>query len=79
MLVLDNIPELADDVRYQVIQGDRMDILAYRFYEDAALWWVIAVGNGMELIPTDLNEGEIIRIPSPRFVQQELFLDAKGK
>jgi len=27
----------------------------------------------MELLPTDLIEGETIIIPSPRFVSQELF------
>jgi len=47
--------------------------LAYRLYKDARLWWVIAVANGMEDIPTDFNEGEVIRLPSPRYVLQVLF------
>jgi|WetSurMetagenome_2_1015567.scaffolds.fasta_scaffold53084_2 hypothetical protein len=73
VLDLPEIPEQPDDQLYTVLGTDRIDLLAYRLYKDARLWWVIAVANGMEDIPTDFNEGEVIRLPSPRYVLQVLF------
>jgi hypothetical protein len=78
VLDLPVLPEQSDDISYQVQGGDRIDRLANKFYGDPELWWVIAEANGFEILPTDLNEGEFIRIPSPRFVQQQLFRTAKG-
>ena len=72
-LELPELPEQSDDISYQVLQTDRIDLLANRFYGDPILWWVIAAANDMEILPTDLNAGDIIRIPSARFVLQELF------
>ena len=72
------IVEQQDDLKYQVKRGlqERIDKLAVRFYGDSRLWWVIAVANDMEVVPTDLNEGDIITIPSPRYVLQELFKES---
>lgn len=45
-------------------QGDRIDNLAYKYYSDSKLWWIIArannIGNGNLSVPI----GEQIRIPS---------------
>lgn len=45
-------------------QGDRLDNLAYKYYSDSKLWWIIArannIGNGNLSVPI----GEQIRIPS---------------
>jgi hypothetical protein len=76
---LPEVPGQPDDISYQVQGGDRVDRLATRFYGDPLLWWVIASVNGMEILPTDLNEGDFIRIPAPRFVLQELFKTAGGR
>jgi len=67
---LPEIPEQDDDIVYQVQGGlqERLDRLATRYYGDPKLWWVIAVRNDREIIPTDFSEGDIIIIPSPRFV-----------
>lgn len=73
LAVLPEMPEQTDDIRYQVLGGDRIDLLANKFYGSSVLWWVIAVANGMELLPTALNVGDVIRIPAPRYVNQELF------
>ena len=62
-----------DDLVYTVTEVDRIDLLAFRFYMDARLWWVIAVANDMELIPAELNTGDELRIPAERFVTQVLF------
>lgn len=57
------------DTDYYVITtlGDRLDLLAYDFYQDVTLWWVIASANalpgdslyppiGMQLrIPTNIQ------------------------
>lgn len=75
--VFKQIPEQVDDVYYQVQSTDRIDVLAYRFYGDPVLWWVIAVANGFEILPTDLKVGARIKIPSPRYVTQSLFQAAE--
>jgi len=63
-----NIP-LSESDMYDITNvGDRLDLLAYQYYKDATLWWVIAMANnnitkgalyptpGTQLrIPTDLN------------------------
>lgn len=77
LAVLPEMPEQSDDLRYQVMGGDRIDLLAFKFYGSASLWWVIAVANDMELVPTAFNVGDVLRIPSPRYVNQELFKGLK--
>ena len=37
--------------------------MAYRFYKDTSLWWIIAKANGIRG-KTALEIGKIIRIPS---------------
>jgi hypothetical protein len=73
---LPEIPVQIDDQLYRVTGIDRIDLLAYRFYGDPVLWWVIAVANDIELPQVQLNEGDVIRIPSVAYVQQELFKKA---
>lgn len=72
-----DLPEQPDDIDYLVKTTDRIDLLAYKFYGDPVLWWVISIANDFELLPNDLVDGETIRIPSPRFVQNELFSTRK--
>ena len=63
-----NIPLSEFDVYVITTVGDRLDSLAYSYYKDATLWWVIAMANnnitrgalypdpGTQLrIPTDIN------------------------
>jgi hypothetical protein len=73
LAVLPEIPEQSDDLLYQVRETDRIDRLATRFYGSPVLWWVIAVANDMEILPTDLDAADFIRIPSPRFILGDLF------
>jgi hypothetical protein len=75
---LPKIPVQTDDISYMVTANERVDLLANKYYGDPVLWWVIAVANGHELLPTALNEGETIRIPSPRYVLRELFQKIPG-
>ena len=63
-----NIPLSENDVYVITTVGDRLDSLAYSYYNDSTLWWIIATANnnitkgalyptpGTQLrIPTDLN------------------------
>jgi len=43
--------------------GDRLDNLAYKYYNDASLWWVIAQANELGKGRTILNPNFQIRIP----------------
>ena len=46
------------------IPGDRLDLLAHKYYKDSSLWWIIAdannIGKGTLVIPNGIQ----IRIPS---------------
>ena len=63
-----NIPLSESDVYVITTIGDRLDSLAYSYYNDSTLWWIIAMANnnitkgalypipGTQLrIPTNLN------------------------
>lgn len=77
MLEAPEIEAQADDVQHFVLQTDRIDLLANHYYGTPVLWWVIAVANDLELVPSEFREGQTLRIPSPRYVLQELFKRAK--
>lgn len=62
------IPAELDLTDYQVVTirataMDRLDRVAYKYYKDAALWWVIASANGIvgTMYPTP---GQLLRIPT---------------
>lgn len=67
------LAEQPDDLTHTVRDFERIDLLAYQYYGDVILWPIIALANEMELIPADLNVGAVLRIPSPRYVREELF------
>lgn len=63
-----NIPLSENDYYIITTVGDRLDSIAYSYYGDATLWWVISMANnnitkgalypspGTQLrIPTDIN------------------------
>ena len=72
-LDLPDIPIQTDDLQHTVSGPDRLDTIAYKFYGDPMLWWVIAAVNDLERVPTDLNTGQVLRIPSPGYVLEHLF------
>lgn len=72
---LPEYPEIVarqDDIFHVVDQSDRLDLMAAKYYQDPLLWWVIAMANGIKLVPTDLEVGMKLRIPAPRYVLSEL-------
>lgn len=59
------IPRSEDDIYVYTTIGDRYDTLAFQYYSDSSLWWVIANANG-NLPKSSLTPpvGSQIRIPS---------------
>ena len=58
-----NIPKKDNDVYVVTQGGDRLDTLAYQFYSDSSLWWIIATANNIHGADFALDDGTILRIP----------------
>lgn len=71
-VIYPDIPVSEDDYYVITVAGDRYDKLAYTYYSDSSLWWIIASSNpqaGSFLVPLP---GIQIRIPANK--QQALDL-----
>lgn len=66
-----DIPEREDDRFHEVIAGERLDQLAYRYLGDAKLWWVLAEANDIAW-GLDLAPGTVLRIPSLETLEMEV-------
>jgi hypothetical protein len=58
-----DIPLKNDDVYVVTQTGDRLDLLAYEYYKDQSLWWIIASANNIHNAQLGIKEGTILRIP----------------
>jgi len=58
-----SIPLRDDDIYVATETGDRLDTLAYQYYNNASLWWIIASANNLHDGPFGLEDGTILRIP----------------
>jgi len=59
------VPLSENDTYVYTSIGDRYDTLANQFYNDASLWWVIAICNpDIDLSTLVIPNGSQIRIPS---------------
>jgi hypothetical protein len=67
------VPKSRKDRHHRVTDDDakRIDLLAWRFYGDPALWWVIAEANAV-LNPLDLEAGRVLRIPALETIQMRI-------
>jgi len=66
-----------DDIYIITTVGDRLDLLAYDFYHNTDLWWIITSANP-DIIRRDgfvLKPGLEIRIPSDYYGVLKLFED----
>lgn len=61
-LMMDRIPHIytpsAKDIFYTILEGDRLDTLAFKYYGDSSLWYILAdvneIFNPLEiLVPGD--------------------------
>lgn len=53
-----------DDLFVAFTGGDRLDFISHRAYGTVHGWWVIASINRIQLPVTDLQAGDLLRIPS---------------
>lgn len=68
--LIDTTPQ-PDDVFHTVVEGDRIDLIAYRYLGSASLWWVICDYNDI-FLPLDLVSGSVLRLPSVERVQMHI-------
>jgi len=58
------IPLSDNDVYVATETGDRLDSLAYEYYGDSTLWWIIASANKLHNGKFALADGTVLRIPA---------------
>ena len=58
------IPERDTDIFHNVVQGERLDLLAYRYYDDVNYWWIISKANGLNPSDIGLEPATQLRIPT---------------
>jgi nucleoid-associated protein YgaU len=52
-----------DTLDHVLVAGERLDILAHRYFGDEDLWWIIALGNRIQ-DPFLLTPGTRLRVPA---------------
>ena len=57
------IPIEDSDVFIYPVYGDRLDTLAFKYYKDTSLWWIIAKANNLDSGVIGLSPTKQIRIP----------------
>jgi len=57
------IPLSDYDIWVATETGDRLDTLAYQYYNDSSYWWIIASANNIHNAAFGFEEGTILRIP----------------
>ena len=57
------IPIEDTDVFIYPVYGDRLDTLAFKYYHDTSLWWIIAKANNLDSGVVGLDPTKQIRIP----------------
>jgi hypothetical protein len=58
-----NIPLKDDDIYIATQTGDRLDTIAYQFYGDQSLWWIVATANNIHDPSFSVTDGTILRLP----------------
>jgi hypothetical protein len=59
------------DVFIQTTAIERLDLLAYKFYNDQSLWYIIAAANGLGKGSLYVPTNSRLRIPSATTIQQQ--------
>tara|TARA_B100000780_G_C20711042_1_gene282643 strand:+ start:123 stop:443 length:321 start_codon:yes stop_codon:yes gene_type:complete len=59
------VPTNENDIWVETEFGDRLDLLANRFYQDVTLYWIISIANPniIDMGSLFIKEGSQIRIP----------------
>jgi len=61
--ILPKINESTRDIFIATETGDRLDNLAFQFYGNPDMWWVIACANKIHGASLGLKDGTVLRIP----------------
>jgi hypothetical protein len=68
-----------DDIYIVTTTIERLDKLAYTFYDDVSLWWIIAAANGIGkgtfIVPSETR----LRIPSKNNIQDIVIATNKSR
>lgn len=54
----------SSDIYVVTVRGDRLDNLAFEYYGDASLWWVISMSNNISSDSIFITPGTQIRVPT---------------
>ena len=57
----------SSDIYLITVKGDRMDNIAFQYYGDASLWWIIAASNDIPQDSIFIPVGTHLRIPTNTF------------
>ena len=61
-----------NDIKHVVVDGDRLDLLAFKYYQDSALHWALAWANDMDLASAQMHAGQILIIPESAHLKNVL-------
>lgn len=64
---------MENSTKHIVSQSDTVSTLAYSFYGDAQLWWVILEANPRYSTVFEIKAGDILNIPSKEEVIKNVF------
>lgn len=67
------IPKQSDDIYVVCSFGERLDLLAWKYYQNVEYWWIIAAANP-ELRKDSLNLETGVQIRIPKDFQNVLIL-----
>ena len=62
-----------NSTKHIVIQSDTLSTLAYFYYGDSQLWWVLLEANPQFTTVFDIKVGDILQIPSKEEVIKNVF------
>jgi|TARA_A100001515_G_C4404623_1_gene154982 hypothetical protein len=62
--IIPKINSTTEDIYIIGREGDRLDMLAFEYYEDESLWWVLAEANKLGKGNFDVPPGMRVRIPA---------------
>ncbi len=57
------IPRKESDIYIRTTIGDRVELIAYQFYGDVNMWWLIAEANAVGKGSFALEPGTLLRVP----------------
>ncbi len=71
---LPDLPESTGDKYHTVLEGERLDTIAKKYYRKSDYRWVIAHANNLGVMTTETIVGRQLRIPDPAVVRRLLLV-----